>query len=371
MEPISKADIHIHTTFSDGLYEPEQVVHHAATQTDLRVIAITDHNTIAGAQAAYDYWQKHRYRFKNLELIRGIEVSSSGGHILGLFVEEDIPQNMSPAETIRAIHAQGGLAIAPHPFAHLLSFTGMRGVGKQIGELPFDGVEVRSAAPSEFYANVITAVYNHFSARHATLGSSDSHHLTTLGTAYTKFPGKTAQDFGRAVLNKQVRSGGRVNGLVDIFQTMQQMKERGLRPLFLPNDRQHRHVQFGLTLDVSAAPQPDTVVIRCFGDLVAGNADLLTSQGRSLLAAKYTSLVIDLQNVKFMDSAGIGSLVGLQKGAQQSGRVVYLSNFSGNIFRGLQLVRLDKVFPELLVSDKVLPVEFTAVNVRPSQQMIT
>ena len=37
----SKADTHIHTTYSDGLMSPEETVEIIATQTDLSVIAIT------------------------------------------------------------------------------------------------------------------------------------------------------------------------------------------------------------------------------------------------------------------------------------------------------------------------------------------
>ena len=57
MTNAGKADIHIHTTFSDGLNEPEDIVNYVVANTDLSVIAITDHNTIDGARAAYDYWE--------------------------------------------------------------------------------------------------------------------------------------------------------------------------------------------------------------------------------------------------------------------------------------------------------------------------
>ena len=45
----SKADTHIHTTFSDGLFSPQELVEHVAVETDMAVIAITDHNTAEGA----------------------------------------------------------------------------------------------------------------------------------------------------------------------------------------------------------------------------------------------------------------------------------------------------------------------------------
>ena len=106
---VNKADIHVHTHFSDGLHEPEAIINHAATKTDLRVIAITDHDTIDGANYAYEYWQKRRAKFGHLEVIKGVELSSTKGHLLGLFLKEDVPSNMSPLDTVKAIHDQGEL----------------------------------------------------------------------------------------------------------------------------------------------------------------------------------------------------------------------------------------------------------------------
>ena len=47
------ADLHIHTTASDGLFSPEQVLAMAA-RAGLSHIAITDHDTIAGFLALAD-----------------------------------------------------------------------------------------------------------------------------------------------------------------------------------------------------------------------------------------------------------------------------------------------------------------------------
>lgn len=65
-----KADLHIHTTASDGRLSPAQVVH-AAAQTDLDVIAITDHDTIDGYLEALD-----AARQTSLQVLRGVEIST-------------------------------------------------------------------------------------------------------------------------------------------------------------------------------------------------------------------------------------------------------------------------------------------------------
>ena len=48
---------------------------------------------------------------------------------------------MDAAATVDAIHSQGGLAIAAHPYTNLMRWSGLVGVGDLIRELPFDAVE--------------------------------------------------------------------------------------------------------------------------------------------------------------------------------------------------------------------------------------
>lgn len=94
-----KADLHLHTTYSDGTCTPKQLVEHVATATDLQVIAVTDHDAIKGAYIARDYAQEH-----GIDVIIGEEISSREGHILAYFIQERIAPGMSACDTIRAIH---------------------------------------------------------------------------------------------------------------------------------------------------------------------------------------------------------------------------------------------------------------------------
>lgn len=78
-----KADLHIHTTASDGIYTPQEIVK-KAYQAGLSAIAITDHDTFEGIQAAKEVEQKI-----DIEVIPGIELSTNDQgkeiHILGYF----------------------------------------------------------------------------------------------------------------------------------------------------------------------------------------------------------------------------------------------------------------------------------------------
>ena len=85
-------------------------------------------------------------------------------------------------------------------------------MGTSIADLPLDGVEVRSSAPTELYANWMAAAFNRRYAGHAHMGGSDAHYLTMVGKAFTWFRGSTAADFRRSGEQKEVGAGGRVNG---------------------------------------------------------------------------------------------------------------------------------------------------------------
>ena len=81
-----KVDLHIHTTASDGRLSPEEVVR-VATEHGLSVIAITDHDSIAGIEPALMAAES----VPSLRVIPGLEINTdipgSEIHILGYFID--------------------------------------------------------------------------------------------------------------------------------------------------------------------------------------------------------------------------------------------------------------------------------------------
>ncbi len=78
-----KIDLHIHSSYSDGLYTPEQIIK-MAKQNNLRAVSITDHDTISGLPEAMKYGKLH-----NIEVVPGVEVSCNFEgreiHVLGYY----------------------------------------------------------------------------------------------------------------------------------------------------------------------------------------------------------------------------------------------------------------------------------------------
>ena len=341
---LSRADLHIHTSYSDGLLEPEDAVNYAVTHTGLRVIAITDHNTLDGARHAYDYWHKNRDAFGQIEVVIGEEISTTDGHMLGLYLHEAVPPHLTPAETVRAIHEQGGLAIAAHPFTHLLWFGDLKGIGRQIADLPLDGVEVCNSVPTEVYANWITAAFNARHRRHTSVGGSDCHYLPMLGRTYTVFEGTTADELRQGICDHTARPGGVVNGPLTVAQFVRDQVRRKQLSLSLSDDHHYRHATAGLTIDVEELRTAPGAILHCTGQLTRANADLLKTEIVRLLDGQLTQIVLDMTQVSFVDSAGVGAIVAGQKRARAIGGNVALCGLAEDVDRTLRLLRMDKVF---------------------------
>jgi len=84
------ADLHTHTTYSDGLLSPPEVVSQAKA-ANLRAIAITDHDEISGIDAALNAAKAF-----DVEIVSGVELSVTHKgidvHVLGYFVDHHNPK---------------------------------------------------------------------------------------------------------------------------------------------------------------------------------------------------------------------------------------------------------------------------------------
>jgi predicted metal-dependent phosphoesterase TrpH len=81
-----KADLHLHTTASDGRLSPGQLVE-LAVQKGLNVMAVTDHDTVDGIDAAL----KAASNLDDISIIPGVEISTDVPgmevHMLGYFID--------------------------------------------------------------------------------------------------------------------------------------------------------------------------------------------------------------------------------------------------------------------------------------------
>lgn len=204
MKEMGKADTHVHTEYSgiarlgamkfpESVTTPEQHVDRARTN-GMDVLCITDHDEIIGAFKAREYAKQ----FNDIEVVIGEEVTTADGEIIGLFLNEKIPDGLSAEETIDIIRSQDGLTIAPHPFSFHVA-----GLQEKIFSLDLDGFEVLNGGHVDDYSNTFAqAVMDKYPHRWAPISGSDAHSVHTTGFNWTEFEGNTAEDFRKAVINK-------------------------------------------------------------------------------------------------------------------------------------------------------------------------
>src|ERR1700730_6254244 len=175
-----RADLHMHSTYSDVIATIEQILHHTQHNTNLSVIALTDHDVIEGSLRARDLWAKGNYRF---DFIVGEEISTREGHMLALFIEKRIAPGLSMERSIDLVHEQGGMAIVAHPLNPLFRHSCQREVLDRIyagKDVWLDGIETWNASFCGIGANRMAMRANREIYGWAEVGNSDAHTLGSI-----------------------------------------------------------------------------------------------------------------------------------------------------------------------------------------------
>ena len=159
-------DLHTHSTCSDGALSPAELVGRAAA-AGVEVLALTDHDTVAGLDDALRSAQASGIRF-----VPGVEISaawrSQAIHVLGLWIDPASPQLRS------VLHAQGELRRQR-----------MRSICARLDKLKLPGAELLAAV--ERHPGLPTRA--HLAAAMVAGG-----HVATAEAAFRKYlsKGKTA-----------------------------------------------------------------------------------------------------------------------------------------------------------------------------------
>ena len=179
-------NFHLHTVYSDGQLRPEALIQQALNK-GLRGLAITDHHTVAGYQAAkrwLEHWNQQMGSAQpSLQLWSGVEITAEllgiDVHILGYgfdpnhahikpYLGGTAPQGSAAtaASVIQAIQAAEGLAILAHPARYRRSPNDLIPAAVRLG---IDGVE---------------AYYSYANTDPWTPSSPQTQRVEELGSAY-------------------------------------------------------------------------------------------------------------------------------------------------------------------------------------------
>ena len=173
-----KADLHVHTCYSIDCLSPLEQIVERCLELGINCIAVADHNTIAGALKLRE--------IAPFKVIVAEEVLTPVGEIMGLFLSEEVPQGLSPQETISRIRSQGGLVAIPHPFGRSLPWNTNPLTSAEVlsqvdiietfnSRTPFSSSVARAAKLAKEQGKIASA-------------GSDAHTLGEIGRAYVEMP---------------------------------------------------------------------------------------------------------------------------------------------------------------------------------------
>lgn len=167
-----KLDLHVHTKSRGRVFIDAVKLREVLKRRGLDGIAVTNFFDISHGLELKD-------KLKEFNMIVGQEIWTKEGHIIGLGLKERIADFLSPSQTIDAIHLQGGLAVAVHPFLPL-------GLGKILSCLDFDAIESFNALiGSGFFPNYLAKLAaKRFNM--VQLAGSDTTSLEFIGHSFTE-----------------------------------------------------------------------------------------------------------------------------------------------------------------------------------------
>lgn len=100
-----------------------------------------------------------------------------------------------------------------------------------------------------------------------------------------------------------------------------------------------------MALETTRSKIDSVTLLSLKGRIVAGtDSELLNDQVLKLLEAGETRIILDLGQVTFIDSTGIGTLIRVHTAAMRKSAAVKLLHLTKRVYDVLQITRLSSVF---------------------------
>jgi len=199
-----RLDLHVHSQYSPDSHSSIEAILKQAQEAGLDGIAITDHNSVQSFFVASKLAEDLGL---DLIIVPGAEISTSEGHLIALGTRNLVPSGLSAVETAEHAHNNGGIAVAPHPYAFFRQ--GIRNLQAK----RLDAVETFNSKHLFGFSNYLA----HRSARKLNLGvtgGSDSHKVETIGYGYTEVnvaDGADVEQILQAIKSCRSQAKGRVS----------------------------------------------------------------------------------------------------------------------------------------------------------------
>jgi hypothetical protein len=215
---IGHADLHVHPSGDAVRVTTPRAVYAALRASGLQVAALADHDRIDVAAALV---ARSRGEGFPVELLVGEEVTTREGHVVGIGLTARVPPGLSLAETIAAVHAQGGLAVVAHPLLPpYIAASPRRLVELAEGDPRCRPDALETVNPVAVWVPGWRRRVERLAAHcgYATVGGSDAHIARAVGRAWTCFQGDTAVHLVAAIRDGKTWTEGRRSPIRDVVR---------------------------------------------------------------------------------------------------------------------------------------------------------
>ena len=189
-----RVEFHCHTSSSKDCLTSLRTLVAAARRRGLDRLVVTDHNTIAGAAAAYTL-------DPDLVIV-GEEIMTTRGELLAAFVTQEIPAGLPPQQTIELLRAQGAFISVSHPFDSARKGAWRMEDLQQLVPL-VDAIEVFNSRCMLPHANDKALAFAHQYRLAGTVGS-DAHTTWEVGRSVLSLEPFSDADGLRSVIRRGV-----------------------------------------------------------------------------------------------------------------------------------------------------------------------
>jgi len=123
-----------------------------------------------------------------------------------------------------------------------------------------------------------------------------------------------------------------------------------------------------LGLKLQLEQKPNEIIVHCEGKITAENSAAFQREIRDLIpesqgqiAAKSYRIVLDLSNVAYVDSTGLGALLGVWTAAEEKGCDLEIANLNPRVESLVEITKLDTVFKRSRIVAGGAPTPATSV----------
>ncbi len=195
--------------------EPAELIDRCL-EMKINCLAIADHGTIAGGQ--------HLQKIAPFSIIVAEEILTTDGEIMGMFLGEEIPNNLPAFETVHLIKEQDGIVCIPHPFDPMRS-SAIKNMKLLEQLMPFIDVIEAFNARSIFDSSQKKAIQLASRFNKTVSAGSDAHSAAEIGRFCMEMPDFTGRDEFLHALSQGKLCGQKSSFWVHFRSTLNKLKK--------------------------------------------------------------------------------------------------------------------------------------------------